>query len=253
MPLASNETTTILCLFHHDSAASSALSDLTKLGVAKTSIQTIVHSASGQEVATKLQALGVPQRDHSHLSQGVKDGGTIVIVTSLAQHVSDVERIFGEHKADKIDEAAKNPMVAPLTAAALPQAATSGETIIPIVEEELEVGKRTVDRGGIRVIRRVVEMPAEQSINLREEHVVVDRHPVDRPATQADFDSQKDRTIELTETAEEAVVSKHAHVVEELVIGKASTEHVEHVHDTVRRTEVEVENLPATSQPVKTT
>ncbi len=249
---ANSETTTLLCLFHHDSAASSALADLAKLGVAKTSIQTLAHSATTQEVATKLQALGVPQRDLRHLSQGLSDGGTIVIVSSLAQHVVGVERIFGEHKADKIDEAAKAPAVAPLAAAALPQVAASGDTVIPIVEEELEVGKRSVDRGGVRVIRRVVEMPVEQSINLREERVVIDRHPVDRPATQADLDGQKDRTIELTETAEEAVISKHAHVVEELVIGKHSTEHVERVHDTVRRTEIEVENLPASSHPVKT-
>ena len=251
MSAVSNETTTLLCLFHHDSAASSALSDLAQVGVAKASIQTIVHTTAAQEVATRLQALGVPQRDLSHLSEGVKDGGTIVIVSSQAQHVSGVERIFGEHRADKIDERVKGPVAAPPLAAAIPQAAEAGETVIPIIEEELEVSKRSVDRGGVRVIRRVVEMPAEQSINLREEHVVINRHPVDRAATQADLDGQTNRTIELAETAEEAVISKEAHVVEELVIGKQSTQRVEHVHDTVRRTEVEVEDLSANGQPVK--
>ncbi len=252
MSVASTATTTLLCLFHHDAAAESALSDLGKLGVEKSAIQILVRKTPNQEVSARLRDLGVPQRDMSHLIQGLEDGGTIVVVSTPANHVVGVERIFGEHKADKIDETATPAAKAPI-AAASPQAAVAGETVVPIVEEQLEVGKRAVDRGGVRVIRRVVEMPAEQSINLREEHVVIQRHPADRAATQADLDGQADRTIELTETAEEAVISKQAHVVEELVIGKQVTEHVEHVHDTVRRTEVEVESLPATSVQTKST
>ena len=135
-------------------------------------------------------------------------------------------------------------MAAPLAAAATGIAAEG--TAIPVIEEELAVGKRTVDAGGVRVYRRVVEIPVEESINLREEHVNVARRAVDRPATEADL-NQGDRTIELTETAEEAVIGKNARGVEEMVVGKNATERTEHIHDTVRRTEVEVEEVAPAS------
>jgi uncharacterized protein (TIGR02271 family) len=119
-------------------------------------------------------------------------------------------------------------------------------TRIPVVEEELQVGKRQVQRGGVRVYQRVSETPVSESVQLREEHVHVERHPVDQPATSADLDAIKEGAIELRETAEEAVVSKTARVVEEVVVGKEVTEQTKDINDTVRRTDVEVEQLGAT-------
>jgi stress response protein YsnF len=49
----------------------------------------------------------------------------------------------------------------------------------------------------------------------------------------------------MTETAEEAVVSKTAHVVEEVSLRKTGTDRVETVRDTVRRQQVEVEKTDA--------
>jgi stress response protein YsnF len=56
-----------------------------------------------------------------------------------------------------------------------------------------------------------------------------------------------DSTVEVIETAEQAVVSKSSHIAEEVVVGKTGSDHVETVHDTVRRQQVEVERLPTTS------
>ena len=53
------------------------------------------------------------------------------------------------------------------------------------------------------------------------------------------------RVIEFSETRERPVVAKHAFVREELVVRKTADERVETFDDTVRRTEVEVEDLPA--------
>jgi hypothetical protein len=96
------------------------------------------------------------------------------------------------------------------------------EATIPVVEEELSVGKRQVERGQARVHTRVTERPVEESVRLRDEKVTVERHPVDRPAT-------------------EPVVSKRARVVEEVTVRKEAREHTETVHDTVRRKDVDVE------------
>lgn len=114
---------------------------------------------------------------------------------------------------------------------------------IPVIEENLRVGKREVNTGGVRLRSRIVSKPVEESLRLREEYVRVERTPVDRPATTADLDNFQEGTIEMTETAEVPVVSKEARVVEEVSIGKEVEHHDEVIRDTVRNTEVEVEQL----------
>ena len=122
---------------------------------------------------------------------------------------------------------------------------TIAEEHIPIVEEELRIGKREVERGGARVRSYVREIPVHEQVNLREEHVSIERRPVSGDAMQSgnlgQGDVFRDREIELTERSEEAVVSKEAHVNEELVVRKTAEEHVEQIDDTVRKTEVEVD------------
>ncbi|HEX8380362.1 MAG TPA: YsnF/AvaK domain-containing protein [Allosphingosinicella sp.] len=122
------------------------------------------------------------------------------------------------------------------------------EQRIPIVEEELRVGKREVTRGGARVRSYVREVPVEEQVTLREEHVSIERRPVQQQQGEHGVQSARnpedllqDREIEMRETSEEAVVQKVANVREELVVQKTAQEHVEQVRDTVRRTEVEVE------------
>jgi uncharacterized protein (TIGR02271 family) len=116
---------------------------------------------------------------------------------------------------------------------------------IPVVQEQLKVGKREVQRGGVRVYSRVVETPVNESVGLREEHVNVERRPVNEPISGADSTAFKEQSIEMRETAEEAVVEKSARVVEEVMINKEVTQREQQIHDTVRHTEVEVEQLGA--------
>ncbi|MFP5390547.1 MAG: YsnF/AvaK domain-containing protein [Gammaproteobacteria bacterium] len=120
---------------------------------------------------------------------------------------------------------------------------TQGTQAIPVIQEELAVGKREVQRGGVRIFSRLVETPVNETIGLREEHVNVERHAVNRPVDPSDLAAFKEGTIELRETAEEAVVQKTARVVEEVVVGKQVSERQEQISDTVRHTEVQVEQL----------
>jgi uncharacterized protein (TIGR02271 family) len=117
----------------------------------------------------------------------------------------------------------------------------TNEERIPIVEEQLRVGKRETDRGRVRVRSYIVETPVNETVTLREEHVHVERRAVDQPLSAAD-DAFRERTIEAVEHGEEAVVSKEARVREELVIRKDVEQRDETISDTVRRTEVEVDD-----------
>ena len=118
------------------------------------------------------------------------------------------------------------------------------DEVIPIAEEELHVGKREVGHGRVRIQSRVVERPVSEQVTLREEHVEVERRPVSG-TTQAGTisgDPFQERTIEVEERSEEAVVSKEARVVEEVVVRKDVEQRTETVSDTVRKTEVDVED-----------
>ena len=56
-----------------------------------------------------------------------------------------------------------------LSEAPSPRAQAQETETIPVVEEQLKVGRRTVQRGGVRVYARTVEQPVEENILLREE------------------------------------------------------------------------------------
>ncbi len=123
--------------------------------------------------------------------------------------------------------------------AGVTRAANENEIVLPVIEEQLAIGKRTIEKGAARVHTSVAEVPVQESVTLREENVTVERRPVDRAVTNAPA-AFKEGTIEVTEMAEVPVISKEAHVVEEVVVGKNVTEHQETVRDTVKRTDVDV-------------
>jgi stress response protein YsnF len=116
-------------------------------------------------------------------------------------------------------------------------------TSIPIVEENVQVGKREVETGGVRLRSRIVEKPVEENLRLREERVTVERTPVDRTATDEDLNSFQETDIEVVEHAEVPVVSKEVRVVEEVKLNKEVEHRDETVKETVRKTEVDVENI----------
>ncbi len=95
----------------------------------------------------------------------------------------------------------------------------------------------------MRVRSHVIERPVEESVRLREERVSVERRPVNRAVDDSYLNTFREGTIEVAETAEVAVVSKQARVVEEVVVNKEVGERTELVTDTLRRTDVEVEQL----------
>ena len=215
-----------------------------------------------------LTHLGVPKDQAEYYAEGVRRGGTLVTVSASdddAQRAVDIMNGAGAVDIDSRGANYRTGGYAGYTEAApaysheeivqerstyQPPSRTAtmntgGETVIPIVEEELAVGKRQVQGGGARIHTYITERPVEEQVTLRQENVTVDRHAVDRAVTEADM-AFKEQSFEVTETSEVPVVSKTARVVEEVVVGKTATEHTETVRDTVRRTDVDVEEVAAT-------
>jgi uncharacterized protein (TIGR02271 family) len=205
-----------------------------------------IRTLTRQEEASvgTLSAHGVPEAEAQAYAEAVRRGGALVLVDAADDRADRAVAIM--ERSPAVDrETRTGADAARERGRAGAREVETGDVKVPVVEEELHVGTRQVQRGGVRLYTRVTERPVEETVRLRDETVHVERHPVDRPATEADVAAAKEGTIEVTETDEEAVIAKQARVVEEVVVRKDVQEHTETVRDTVRRTEVEVEPVGA--------
>lgn len=196
----------------------------------------------------RLRDYGVPENAASRYAQGVRAGGEMVAARVDDARTSEAVAIFDRH--NPIDVENRYGRGQGRKAASSKRArrevaeGDKGEQRIPLPEEELQVGKRKVEGGSVRVYTHVIEEPVREDVTLREEHVDVERRRVDRPVEAGD-EAFQERTIELSESREEPVVRKTSRVIEEVVIDKDITEHTEQVEDTVRRTEAEIDRTGA--------
>jgi uncharacterized protein (TIGR02271 family) len=217
------------------------------------------HEGLGERIGHFFSSLfgGHHDEDVNDYSEAVRRGGAVVIV--YVENDDEADRaadILDSRGAVDVNERAREwrqtgwAGSAPGASSLARDSVAAGgqdETVIPVVKEELQVGKRRRERGGVRIYSGIEQAPVEESVRLREEHAVVERRPADRPATDADFAAFKEGTIEVRETVEEPVVAKQARVVEEVVVGKEVTERTETVRDEVRNGRVDVERLDAGS------
>ncbi len=158
------------------------------------------------------------------------------------------DRVIAALERAASEPSAKPPAPTPPAEPATPAATTSvvAEERIPLVEEALQIGTREVLRGGARVRTRVEEVPVVQEVELMREFVRVANRPASRPVSEQELEQGgllRDRVVEISEVREEAVIAKNVFVREEVVVSKTTERRVEQIHDTVRRTVVETEDL----------
>jgi len=199
-----------------------------------------------------LTHVGVSEEDAHYYAESVRRGGALVTVRAEEDMAERAAEVMLMHDAVDVDKRAaewKREGWTGFDANAGPYSAEEIERerqrVLPVVEEQLQVGKRQVERGGVRVNARMTEQPVEEQVRLREERARVERRPVDRPATEADLAGFNEGTIEVRETAEEPVIAKRARVVEEVHVDKEVSDRTETISDTVRRTDVDIDNLGA--------
>jgi uncharacterized protein (TIGR02271 family) len=203
-----------------------------------------------------------PEYEHetSVYDRSLEAGSTVVTVRATAQQLTQILDILERHNPVDIDERAATYLGSQTTTTGATDTSMATGTVaasaaeggtIQLSEETLAVGKRAINRGTTRVRRFVVETPIEQQVSLRDETVSIERRPVTdaRPVADADF---TDKVIEMTESHEEAVVSKTARVKEEVVVRKDASERTETVRDTVRREDVEITKEPGVERSVST-
>jgi uncharacterized protein (TIGR02271 family) len=114
-----------------------------------------------------------------------------------------------------------------------------GEASVTRAEEELEVGKREVDAGQVRLRKWVETEPAEADVELRQETARVTREPVDQPVSEGEIGEEE---IEVPLRGEKAVAQKRTVAKERVGIEKDVETERETVRDEVRKERVEVED-----------
>jgi len=277
---------TIVMHFDSRSDAQKAIDALTQAGVGRSSIRMLPEAETTGYKRTSttssydqqkdeggfFASLGdmfLPDEDRYAYAEGMSRGGVTLSVTAEEGQIERLSEIAERYGAVDMDEreatwrregwtgytggtaAGASTGASTSGMSASTRGTSAGEEAIPIVEENLRVGKRQVEGGHVRIRSYVVETPVQEQVNLRQERVQVERRPVDRAAqVNEDF---RDRTIEASERSEQAVVSKEARVKEEVVVNKDVRERTETVEDTVRRTEVEVEDDRAGASRTGTT
>jgi uncharacterized protein (TIGR02271 family) len=182
----------------------------------------------------------------STYSEAMRRGNSVVVVDALSEEEAQrATNVLGRFDPIDIDQRVSEWEATGWRRPAMEtgKAPRSAEqSTIPVVEEQLQVGTRVVQSGGVRIFSRVREIPVEERVALREERATVTRRPTDRPVTDADRPFE-DKSIEVLESREEPVVAKSARVVEEVVVGKETRKREESVRDKVRKTEVDVQQV----------
>ncbi len=226
-------TTTITAVFDSKPEAERAQASLAEHGIGRNKVN-LVQGATP----------GLPGNDADSVTynEALRRGGTVLLAQVDGAQVETAAESLEKNGAVDLDRREQDWRASGWTSATA-TAAAGGK--IRVLEEHLVIGKRDVSRGTVRVRVHVREVPVEVPITLREEHAVVEHHPVNRPATPADADAFQPKVIEAVEMTEQPVVAKEVVVTEEIVVRKEALERVETVRDAVRRTEVEIEGDPA--------
>ena len=211
---------------------------------------------------------GLAQHEADVYTQSLERGGNVLAVrvpdneVAHATGILDIHRPIDVHDraittgiapAAKVEAAVASIVAAPIAAAqkvaVSPKLAEAHDEVLRLAEEQLQVGKRMVETGKTRVRRFVTEREVSADVTLHEEHADVLRRAVTDAKYIGEID-WADATIEVRETAEQALVSKTARVVEEVGLRKIGSDHVETVHDKIRRQQVEIERLGPDGKPI---
>ena len=239
---------TVIGIFDTEQDATRAIDQLVTSGLSRSNIDSCSKNALNNEGSdTKLNnffgSVFDKEDDIKNHYQVASSGCTVTVHATSSQEAQLAAEIMDQYGAVDVDERAMHGQSNTGFTQTPGAAVSNSDNAIPVIEEELQVGKQVVQTGGVRLRSRIIERPVEEHLRLREEHVHVERNPVNQNASPADIDSFREETIEMIETAEVPLVNKEARVVEEVSLNKEVEEHDEVIRDSVRHTEVDVEDL----------
>lgn len=117
----------------------------------------------------------------------------------------------------------------------------SAKVTIPIIEEQVVVGKKVVETGHVTLSKKVNESTESFEIPLQQEEIVIKRVPKNELVDTMPPASRYEGDIMIIPVLKEvAVIEKRVMLVEEIHISKLKTEKTETQEVVVRKEEVNV-------------
>jgi uncharacterized protein (TIGR02271 family) len=189
-----------------------------------------------------LMGLGVPEEDAQHFDRGIRAGGILVTVNAGAR-AQEAISILRSHEADLGPSGISRygeVTGAATTATTMNQDVdTTGRQRVELLEEELDIDKRQVQAGEVRVRKEVVTEQRQIEVPVSREEVVIERRPASGREADATIGSDEEIRIPLME--EQVEVDKHTRVREELEVGKRRVDETRTIRDNVRHEEATID------------
>lgn len=111
---------------------------------------------------------------------------------------------------------------------------------VQLKEEQVKIGKREVEAGGIRLHKIVRIETVNQPIELKREEIVIERVPADRASTTGETRFEEE-DIFIPLRREEPVVQKEARVREQVRVGKKTEVEQQQITEQVRKEDLQVD------------
>ena len=227
-------TSSVISVFENQKIASQAIDALLSEGFKDRDIEVL--RGKGDELMGEIAEHGFGKEDAREFAEAAGKGKTLVAARVPEEKLERAVAIMERFEASQ----------------GKGRQGSGTEETVQVVEEELSVGKRKVATGGVRVTASVSERPVKETVTLREEHVGAERRSADRVLSAKEAEAAfEEKTVEMMGTREKAEVRKEARVVGEVALTKETKERQQTVSDTVRRTDVEVEEIEGSSRKRK--
>ena len=123
------------------------------------------------------------------------------------------------------------------------------ERVVPILAEDVVVGKRTVETGRVRILKTVQEHEEIVDEPLTQETVEVERVPINRIIERPIPTRQEGDVTIISVTKEVVVVEKRLMFTEEVRITRRRSEFHEPQRVTLHREEIAIEHSEAAEAP----
>jgi len=236
---------TVIGLFNDQNEAKRAYTALVEEGYARADLDILTNDDKDDEPKLAHMREWVPKPDVDIYLEGVTQGGTIITANVADSAVSRAAGIMSGYHMVNIKERAtelqKDRRDLKLSDAA------KNDNVLEVIEEELQVGKESVERGRMRIYNVMSEKEVKHDVRLKDETIRVQRRPVNRNVA-INPDLFRERSFEMVEMDEIAKVSKTARVVEEVSLGKEVAEKVQTIKETLRRQDVQIEEIPSSAR-----
>lgn len=249
-------TTTVIAMYDDPSKAQQVINDIIHTGFNQSDIDFLRKDGDARALAGRLSGHGIPGREADLYAEAIQRGAALIAVDAPDDKAEDALAIMERHGARNLDQ-----MVAELKAELRQQdqsdqrsQSTQSTESLPVIEEEVSIGKQRVLRGGKRLTTEVTERPVEQTVNLKQERVDIEQKPASGRVLSPEEANRafQERSVEMQESAEEVQIHKQAREVGRVELTKTTEEQQQTVGTTARKSDVRVEDIgPGQGKPAQ--